>query len=117
MSFDDNKIFFSVAFELILVDTPLPYDLYVNSSAKIETDKFVRVFPKGDRLSGEDVKRFKKKYFQLYVLEGQRNDYLTSITLNEDVNDVQKGDVIKDSAIHYLIISLMKRKNLLLKFL
>lgn len=94
--------FFSVSFDLILLDRPIPYDLYVNSSASQDRERFVRIYPKNDALSLEDLKLFKKKYFQLYVHEFQRNDYLKSLIQINGVPDVQKGDIIKSSAIHYL---------------
>lgn len=94
--------FFSVSFDLILLDKSIPYDLYVNSSASEDRERFVRIYPKNDILSLEDLKLFKKKYFQLYVHEFQRNDYLKSLIQIKGVPDVQKGDVIKSSAIHYL---------------
>ena len=94
--------FFSVSFDLILLDKAIPYDLYVNSSANQERERFVRIYPKNDPLTLEDLKLFKKKYFQLYVHELQRDDYLKSLIQLKHVGDVQKGDVIKSSAIHYL---------------
>lgn len=94
--------FFSVSFDLILLDKAIPYDLYVNSSASEERERFVRIYPKNDPLTMEDLRLFKKKYFQLYVHELQRDDYLKSLIQLKNVGDVQKSDVIKSSAIHYL---------------
>jgi HD-GYP domain-containing protein (c-di-GMP phosphodiesterase class II) len=94
--------FFSVSFDLILLDKAIPYDLYVNSSATQERERFVRIYPKNDPLNLEDLKLFKKKYFQLYVHEAQRDDYLKSLISVKGVGDKQKTDVIKSSAIHYL---------------
>lgn len=94
--------FFSVGFELILRDLPIPYDLYINSSALAQREKFVRIFPLGGLLSNEDLKEFKKKYHQLYVHESQRDSYLRSLAKNDLLDDVEKTKVIKDSAIHYL---------------
>jgi len=94
--------FFSVGSELVLVDIPLPYDLYINSSTLSEKERFVRIFPKGDSLTKELVAEFKTKYFQLYVRENQRDLYLKSLVKNKHATDVKKVEVIKDSAIHYL---------------
>ena len=94
--------FFSVSFDLILLNKEIPYDLYVNSSSSKERERFVRVHPKNDPLDLEDLKLFKKKYFQLYVHEAQRDDYLKSLSNVKGVPDKQKADVIKSSAIHYL---------------
>ena len=102
MSFSDHRIFFSIAFDLIVIDTPLPYDLFVNSSGIAEREKFVRIFPRGEQVSVQDRKNFRHKYHQLYVLEDQRGEYLKSLAGNSAAGDVQKSEIIKDSAIHYL---------------
>lgn len=98
----DRISFFSVAFDLIVTDCNLPYDLYINSSVVIAKERFVRIFPRDGRLTSFDIKEFKKKYHQLYVLESQRDDYLRSLIHLENVSDVHKTEIIKDSAIIYL---------------
>lgn len=97
-----KESFFSVGFDLILLEENLPYDLYINSSTRENRERFVRVFPKDGRLQKEDIETFREKYHQLYVLESQRRDYLTSLVSHDDYTDVQKTEVIKDSAIIYL---------------
>ena len=94
--------FFSVSFDLILLDKSIPYDLYVNSSASSERERFVRIYPKNDDLTLEDLKLFKKKYFQLYVHESQRDSYLKSLIQVKGASDTTKTEVIKSSAILYL---------------
>ncbi|MDC1174752.1 HD domain-containing protein [Bacteriovoracaceae bacterium] len=94
--------FFSVSFDLILIDQKLPYDLFINSSTHETREKFVKIFANGNSMSADDLVSFKKKYYQLYVLESQRDEYLKSLVHNEDAGDIQKADVIKDSAIVYL---------------
>ncbi|MGZ3786919.1 MAG: HD-GYP domain-containing protein [Bacteriovorax sp.] len=94
--------FFSISFDLIITDRMIPYDLYVNSSANESKEKYVRIYPKNDTLSSHDLKIFKKKYFQLYVHESQREEYLKSLIHCRGVSDEQKSEIIKDSAIHYL---------------
>ena len=94
--------FFSVGFDLILLDEFLPYDLYVNSSTHEKRDKFVRIFAKTNLLQKEDIEVFRKKYHQLYVLESERDNYLMSLVKNNSFTDIQKTEVIKDSAILYL---------------
>lgn len=98
----EKDSFFSVAFDLVVTDCNLPYDLYINSSVVIAKERFVRVFPRDGRLTSEDIKSFKKKYHQLYVLESQRDDYLRSLIHLGDVTDIKKAEIIKDSAIIYL---------------
>lgn len=94
--------FFSVSFDLIVIDRAVPYDLYVNSSSSENRERYVRIYPKNDSLSSDELKVFKKKYFQLYVHESQRADYLKSLINCSHATDVVKTDVIKNSAIHYL---------------
>lgn len=94
--------FFSISFDLVLQNLAIPYDLYVNSSAAENRERFVRIYPKGDPLNEEDIKVFRKKYHQLYVHESQREDYLRSLIHCKNVSDVQKTDIIKSSAIVYL---------------
>lgn len=99
---ETKQNFFSIGFELVLRGMPIPYDLYINSSALAQREKFVRIYPLGGILSGEDLKDYKKKYHQLYVHESQRDSYLRSLAKNDLIDDVSKTKVIKDSAIHYL---------------
>lgn len=94
--------FFSISFDLIAIDRAIPYDLYVNSSANENKEKYVRIYPKNDCITVEELKLFKKKYFQLYVHESQRKQYLKSLIYCSDVPDSRKSEIIKDSAIHYL---------------
>ena len=94
--------FFSVSFDLILIEKNLPYDLYINSSTHQKRERFVRIFPQNGRLSAEDLETFRQKYYQLYVLETQRDDYLRSLHQADGASDIEKAEVIKDSAIHYL---------------
>ena len=96
--------FFSISFDLILMSSPLPYDLYVNSSSSEIREKFVRVYPKDETLLPEDIKAFRKKYHQLYVHESQREAYLRSLIQlkGPGFDDKKKSEIIKSSAIHYL---------------
>jgi HD-GYP domain-containing protein (c-di-GMP phosphodiesterase class II) len=102
MNKSSRDSFFSVAFDLILIEENLPYDLYINSSAVEGRDRFVRIFPMDGRLGESDLVTFKQKYHQLYIPELQRGHYLKSLVKNENASDKQKTDVIKGSAIHYL---------------
>jgi HD-GYP domain-containing protein (c-di-GMP phosphodiesterase class II) len=94
--------FFSISFDLIGIDRAIPYDLYVNSSTNENKEKYVRIYPKNESISFEELKVFKKKYFQLYVHESQRAAYLKSLINLSTIPDSQKSEIIKDSAIHYL---------------
>ncbi len=94
--------YFSISFGLVLIDHELPYDLYINSSSHAKREKFVKIFHKGNLLELSDLDEFRRKYHQLYVDEEQRDLYLRSLVRVDDVQDVQKAEVIKDSAITYL---------------
>ncbi|MBC97039.1 MAG: hypothetical protein CME63_04780 [Halobacteriovoraceae bacterium] len=96
------KSYFSVSFGLVLIDKMLPYDLYINSSTHAKREKFVRIFHKGNLLEGTDLEEFRRKYHQLYVDEAERDLYLQSLVKVDGAEDVQKAEVIKDSAISYL---------------
>jgi HD-GYP domain-containing protein (c-di-GMP phosphodiesterase class II) len=94
--------FFSVGYDLISKDTHLYYDLYVNSSAIKNKQKFIKIFPEGEYLSDQDLSELKKKYFQLYVSEDHRTKYMKSLSKSDSVSDVEATTFIKDSAIKYL---------------
>jgi HD-GYP domain-containing protein (c-di-GMP phosphodiesterase class II) len=102
MNTKSKECFFSVPAHLILLDAEVPYDIYINSSTHESRDKFVRIFKSGGILAKHEVKEFLEKYFQLYIPEEQRNNYLLSLVKNDDATDLQKTEVIKDSAIKYL---------------
>lgn len=98
---DDKNSFFSVRYDLIQVDKVIPYDLYVNSSVITGKEKFVRLFKAGGILSSTEVDEFHHKYFQLYIPEKQRKDYLRSLVKSQ-VSDITKATVLKDTALEYL---------------
>ncbi len=97
----ENSSYFSVRQDLIQLDQPMTYDLYVNSSAVKGKEKFIRIFPIGGILHKHEVDEFHKKYIQLYVSEDQRNLYLKSLS-HSNADDSQKVGLLKDSAIEYL---------------
>ncbi len=97
-----QRSFFSVGYDLILKDTNMPYDLFVNSSAVKNKQKFIKIFPEGEFLSDGDLSELKQKYFQLYVAEDQRKEYMKSLVKSDAVSDVEATTFIKDSAIQYL---------------
>ncbi len=103
-----GQSFFSVSVDLILKNEALPYDLYINSAANVQKEKFVRIYPMGEKLSESEINTFKVKYHQLYIIEDQRGSYLKSLVpktpqVPRDLNaDVERSRAIKESAIHYL---------------
>lgn len=97
-----KQSYFSVRHDLIQLDKPISYDLFINSSVVKGKEKFVRIFPSGGTLQKDEVDEFHKKYVQLYVSEDQRKLYLRSLVRESNAPDVQKVNVIKDAALDYL---------------
>ena len=50
--------FFSISFDLIVVNHVIPYDLYVNSSANEMREKYVRIYPKDEYVEPRGYKIF-----------------------------------------------------------
>lgn len=97
-----ERSFFSVSFDLILKDEPLPFDLFINSSILKNKQRFVRIFPVGEVLTGEELNELKQKYLQVYLSEEQRNLYMKSLVQSGEFSEVEAANFIKDSAIKYL---------------
>lgn len=93
--------YFTIPFNLILAEKPIPYSLYVNSSARDSVEKFVKIVNAGEILSLGQIDGF-KKYLRVYVKETERTLYLQSLNDNKNAKDIEKVAVIKDSAIKYL---------------
>jgi HD-GYP domain-containing protein (c-di-GMP phosphodiesterase class II) len=98
---EERRSFFSVRHDLVQVNCPIAYDLYVNSSTIKDKEKFVRIFPMGSVLDPGDLEEFHRKYFHIYVCEDQRQNYLRGLVKSE-VDDISKTEVIKDAALTYL---------------
>lgn len=94
--------YFSISSKLVVVDEIIPYDLFVNSSALEGKHRYVRIFPKGEVLSKQDLDKLVEKYLQLYIPETQRSTYMQSLLKSDQIDDVGKTTVIKDSAITHL---------------
>lgn len=94
--------FFSISVELVPVDVPLAYDIYINSSVLENKDHFVKLYPKKFILTSDLIKEAKNKYFQFYLREEDRQLFLTGISKNVNSTDLQKTEFIKNSAIIYL---------------
>lgn len=97
-----DRSYFSVSYDLITKEDKIVYDLFVNSSAIETKQKFIKIFPEGQFLSELDLAELKHKYFQLYVPEDQRTQYMKSLVKNKSLGDVETTSFIKDSAIKYL---------------
>jgi HD-GYP domain-containing protein (c-di-GMP phosphodiesterase class II) len=93
--------YFTVDFGLILLDKPIPYSLYVNSSKHEHRDRFVKIVGAGEVLNAELVEGF-KKYHRVYILETERSLYLQSLIDATHAPDIERVAVIKDSAIRHL---------------
>ncbi len=113
---EEKRSFFSVRYDLIQVDSPLAFDLFVNSSSLKEKEKFIRIYPAGGSLSKQDLENFHNKYFQLYVPEDQRKFYLRSL-VKSDLDDIKKTTVIKTAALEYLHNIFDKNKDFSTEYL
>ncbi len=102
MTTREESRYFSVPIELITTDENLTYDLWINSSSSANRVHYIRIYPKGESLTLEDLQKFKKKYYQLYVHEDQRSDYVKSLVKQENASDEEKTEVVKDMAVGYL---------------
>lgn len=98
---EERRSYFSVRYDLILVGSPIAYDLFVNSSSIKRERKVCENFPSWGVLSKEDLEEYHRKYLQLYVPEDQRRVYLRSLVKTE-ADDVKKTTVIKTAALEYL---------------
>ena len=98
----DITQFFSISNQIILTESPLPYDIYINSSKRPGKNRFVKVVSKGAVLSGEYWGELQSKYMRFYLPESQRLLFLKTIANSNHLEDVGKVDVIKDSAMAYL---------------
>jgi HD-GYP domain-containing protein (c-di-GMP phosphodiesterase class II) len=98
----DHKAFFSVALDLIIIDRPLPYDLFVNSSSIKFKEHFVKIYPKNEILDKSTLLILKDKYFQLYLPESQRKDYLQSIIGHKGLSELKKTEIFKNKTIEHL---------------
>lgn len=97
-----SSSYFSVSPDLVTANEPIPYDLYINSSALETREKFVRIFRKGGVLTKDDVHMFTSKYRRIYLAETERSIFLRSLVKVADATPIQKTTVLKDSAIHHL---------------
>jgi HD-GYP domain-containing protein (c-di-GMP phosphodiesterase class II) len=92
--------YFSVSYDLVLLGGLLPYNLYINSSNS-EKEKFVRIFPSGEMMLDEDLDRL-RKYKTIYISESQRGIYLKSLAKSSKITDVQKTEMMRNSAFKHL---------------
>lgn len=94
--------FFSILADTIQTGKPIAFDIYINSSGLEHRERFVRVYPRGETLSADDLDLFRRKYRQFYVPEEQRQAYLRSIVDDPTRTDAEKTTVLRDTAVHYL---------------
>jgi HD-GYP domain-containing protein (c-di-GMP phosphodiesterase class II) len=97
-----NESYFSVSLQMVTVNQPMGYDLYINSSSIEGRERFVRIFRKGETLTHEDLTRFKDKYHSIYVAETERSAFLRSMVASKGATIAEKTTVLKDSAIAHL---------------
>lgn len=113
----DNNIkellnFFSISEGLILTDVAIPYDLYINSSTLQDKVHFVKAYKRGEILSRIEIRQKKEKYYQFYLHENDRANFLASLVHISESSDIQKADFIKESSIRYLDQIFARKKEL-----
>lgn len=97
-----ERQFFSIPQELVVIGSPLPYDIYVNSAGESGRIHFLKARNAGVVLTKEELLEVKNKYFQIYIAEEEREKYVNALVKNKDVPKEKKTEIIKDSAIKYL---------------
>lgn len=97
-----NGVFFVPDPDLLVLDRPIPYNLYINSSAVEGRDHHVKIFPLGDTLSKPDFAIMKQKYQQVYIAEAERGAYLRAIIQYFGKTEEEKVNILKTSALHHL---------------
>ncbi len=96
------RSFFSIPFKTLSTGEKLAFSLSINSSSLEDREKFVKVFPMGETFTDNDLALFRAKYRQVYVEETERSSYLKSLCNSSGKGEIEKVEVLKDSAIHYL---------------
>jgi HD-GYP domain-containing protein (c-di-GMP phosphodiesterase class II) len=93
---------FAVDSKLLTLDRPLPYSLYINSSAIDGKAHFVRVVKDSSVLQDREVEELLKKYHQLYVAESERGKFLDSLCQSPKLSLEEKSRILKDHALLHL---------------
>lgn len=99
---EKEKQFFSVPLELIVVGSPIPYNIYVNSAGGTGRIHFLKAKVAGSILTQAELLEIKNKYFQIYIGEEEREKYINGLVNNKNVTKEKKTEIIKESAIKYL---------------
>lgn len=94
--------YFSISIEFIPTNQILPYDIFVNSAGSTGRIHFMKAFSSGRQISRDDLFELRKKYFQFYLKEEDREKYLDTLVSNKEISREKKTEVIKDCAIKYL---------------
>ena len=102
MGLKNGRGLFSIGLELIVKGQALPYDIYVNASSSNDSLNFVKIIQAGTVLQEEDVKKLGEKYFQIYIMEAQRDSYLETLVMSKHLTTQKKAEVVKDIAIDHL---------------
>lgn len=97
-----KNIVFSVSSDLVLTESVLPYDLYINSSSRPGYERFVCIFKQGRILSMRELLEIKSRFHNIYVRENDRGHFVKALSIRPDLKELPKAAIIRDSAIHYL---------------
>lgn len=98
----NNRPFFSISSKSISTEDSLPYDIYINSSKREGRNHFVKIISKGESLTGTYLEELEDKYLSFYIPESERSLFLETMVNSDHIEDVDKVDAIKDSAMIHL---------------
>lgn len=79
----------------------LPFNVYINSSAS-NHQKFVCLFKPGTALSPQMIEDAKQRFYQLYLMENDRSEYLNFLASSLEVSKQEKTFFFQQSAVTYL---------------
>ncbi|MBP5296983.1 MAG: hypothetical protein J6Y94_06600, partial [Bacteriovoracaceae bacterium] len=102
MGLKNGRGLFSIGLDLIVKDQALPYDIYVNASSSNDSLNFVKIVQSGTVLAEADIAKLGEKYFQIYIMEAQRENYLETLVMSKHLTTQKKAEVVKDIAIDHL---------------
>lgn len=97
-----SGIFFVPDPDLLVMEHPIPYNLYINSSVVEGRDHHVKIVPIGDSLTKLEFAQLKQKYQQVYISELERGSYLRAICQYFGKSEEEKVHILKTSALHHL---------------
>lgn len=99
----NNNVLFSVSSDMIAVDKPLDYEIYINSSVIVGSDRFVKMIKQGYRLPVLELQELKNRFKNLYILESQRSQFVKSfVSTNKSASTEKKTSLVREAVFKHL---------------